>query len=96
MRASYTLAMNYCSKCGQGLPNPRFRIVNGPARLLFIWPAVDLIAYATIPRGPDMLPYLHGAALAAGTVFTVAVYAWDRVIGTMTPQPVARMEVCDA
>lgn len=41
----------------------------------------DLIAYATIPRGPDMLPYLHGAALAAGTVFTAAVYAWIALSG---------------
>ena len=73
--------MIYCSKCGQSLTKPRFRIVNGPARLLFVWPAIDLCAYALTPRGPDLLPYLHGAVLAAGAVVTAAVYAWIALSG---------------
>jgi len=29
--------MTYCSQCGQGLPKPRFRIVNGPAKVGQRW-----------------------------------------------------------
>jgi hypothetical protein len=61
------------------MPKPRFRIVNGPAKLLFIWPALDLLAYATLQ---PVMP-LHGAALAVGTVFSAAVCE-DRAIGPMS------------
>jgi hypothetical protein len=73
--------MIYCSKCGQSLPKPRFRIVNGPARLLFIWPVLDLVSYALLPCGRESLPRLHGAELAAGTVLTAAAYAWIALSG---------------
>jgi hypothetical protein len=69
--------MTYCSQCGQEMPKPRFRIVNGPAKLLFMWPALDLLAYATLQ---PVMP-LYGAALAVGTVFTAAVYAWIGLSG---------------
>jgi hypothetical protein len=73
--------MVYCSKCGQKLPKPWFRIVNSPAALLFAWPALDMLGYATIPQGSNLLPYLHGATLAVATVFTAAVYAWIALAG---------------
>ncbi len=73
--------MIYCSKCGQKLTKPWFRIVNGPAALLFVWPTLDVLGYATVPAEPDLLPYLHGATLAVATVFTVAVYAWITLSG---------------
>jgi hypothetical protein len=73
--------MTYCSKCGQSTPAPRFRIVNGPARLLFIWPLLDLFGYAVIPQGPSLIPYLHGSMLAVGVAFTAAIYAWIAISG---------------
>jgi len=73
--------MEYCSKCGQSVPKPWFRIANGPATLLFIWPALDIFGYALIPHGPGLLPYLHGSVLAVGAVFTAAVYAWIALSG---------------
>jgi hypothetical protein len=73
--------MNYRAKCGQSLPKARFRIVNGPARRLFIWPALDIFGYALIPRGSELLPGLHGSALAVGAVLVAAVYAWIALSG---------------
>jgi hypothetical protein len=73
--------MNYCSKCGQAVPKPWFRIVNSPAALLFVWPALDFLGYAIVPHGPDFLPYLHGTTLAVGAVFTAALYAWIAISG---------------
>jgi hypothetical protein len=49
--------------------------------MLFVWPALDLLGYAAIPQGPNFVPYLHGATLAVGTVFTAAVYAWIALSG---------------
>lgn len=74
--------MNFCSKCGQPLPRSRFRIIGGPAVLLFLWPALDVFGYAVIPRGPDLTPYLHGASLAVSVVFVALVYAWVALSGT--------------
>lgn len=42
---------------------------------------IDMIAYALIPHGPDMVPYLHGATLAVGAVFTTGVDAWIALSG---------------
>ena len=73
--------MNYCAKCEQRLPKPWFRIVNGPAVFLLIWPALDLLGGAVIYRPPGPPPQPRGGALAVGAVLTVAVYAWIALSG---------------
>lgn len=66
----------YCSKCGQRLPKPWFRIVNGPAALLFVWPALDFLGYGLIPEPQAFFTWMHGTGLVVCAALTVAVYAW--------------------
>jgi hypothetical protein len=73
--------MTYCSKCGQSLPAPRFRIINGPARLLFLWPLVDFVFYFLHPSMSPSPGYGRAAELAFGVVLTAAMYAWIALSG---------------
>jgi hypothetical protein len=73
--------MTYCSKCGQLLPKPKFRIVNGPARVLFALPAFSILSLAVQFGLKLPPPQPTGATLAIATVLTAALYAWIGLSG---------------